>query len=102
MANEPFSLTKLFGKVAKGGLLLAATEVIIFTLVHANTGGMALMATITPHINGLFNATGITNGMYALSEAFGGGPATMAAQVGGQLLAAPGGGSMLLPALPGT
>ncbi len=102
MADEPFSLTKLFGTIAKGGILLAATEIIIFTLVHANPGGMALMAAITPSVNGLLNATGITNGMYALSEALGGGPATMAAQVGGQLLAAPGGDSMLLPALPGT
>lgn len=101
MSDEPFSLKKLFGTVAKGVGLIAITEVIIFTLVHANTGGMSLMAAITPTINSIFNATGITKGMYGLAKLFGGGPTEMAKSVGGEIVQDAGLGEMMLPALGG-
>ena len=101
MAAEGFSLTKLFSSVVKGATLIAITEVVIFTLVHTNPAWMAVMSGIAPHINSVFDATGITNLGWGLADAFGAGPTQLAANVGGSLVAAPGGGSMLLPPMPG-
>jgi hypothetical protein len=79
-------VSEIFNYVVKGGLVLVVTEIIIFTLVHANTGGMSLMATITPPINDIFDAVGVTDGMHALSEMLGGGTAQMAADMGGKII----------------
>ena len=97
-----FTMEKIsgfFNKAAKGAALLIATEILIFTLVHANTGGMALMGAITPGINEVFDATGLTKAMYSLSEVFGGGPAKAAVEMGGNLLNAPGVGNVFIPTL---
>ena len=99
--EEGFSLTKTFMSVVKWGALLfigaLLTEPLIFAMFHGNLGGMNLMATLSPHFNAFFDATGITNLLHGLSTFFGGGTEQLAGQLGSSVMSLPDGGTGLVP-----
>jgi hypothetical protein len=100
-SDEPFSLTKTFGKAASWLALGAVAELIFLVVWHVNTGGVDLVSTLAPHINGFLNATGLTDAMHWAATMLGGGPVNAAAAVGGQIVQDAAAGSVFMPSYVG-